>query len=540
LLDLHQVRRTGDDAATALLPPLHHLTCCPPELLAYQKATVARASERSAGGKIAIDPDIDDPDGQASAERDPADLCTAQVDLWMFGCVLCELMLGVPLTHIDAEELWQRPPKPKLHPWQVEAQAAAREARKAEAAAEYVKQQVIAGRLVLDENDDVMTGVVSLPPMPETPEEPALYRLPAYLAPGGEAGLDRLSYTLINGLLGLPSGAPRSGLVEPKRLLPLEALQHKFFMGGVPRLVSSAAKAKQLQLDFEGEEDEDDIHPDDGEAVPPPTSNEQEVKDGRRKPVRTLDEKGNLVTQVWRWSPEELRWTTAKQSRPVLPVVPVPQPMPDGSQAETPTINLAGSTVGTFGMGGEVDWIRRLRRDQHLPYPTMWAILPADPNPHLEPQLDEMGARPEAGMELGEGGSAEGAKGLNPLPSRWAKLEGWGRQSFNLHLLCEWEHGHFIHERYGYPIFKPRETYASHSVACACMCTGNSLFPVPQARSARTPVPEAAHRVEWPPRPAREMPASHPVRKGASVTCPSKTHYTELHCANMHFAAFHA
>ena len=35
-----------------------------------------------------------------------------------------------------------------------------------------------------------------------------------------------------------------------------------------------------------------------------------------------------------------------------------------------------------------------------------------------------------------------------------------GRQSFSLHLMCEWEHGHFLHERYGYPIFKPRETLA--------------------------------------------------------------------------------
>ena len=95
----------------------------------------------------------------------------------------------------------------------------------------------------------------------------------------------------------------------------------------------------------------------------------------------------------------------------------------------------------------------------------MWAILPADPNPQLEPNPDAIGSVPEPGIELSEGGSAEGAKGLNPLPSRWAKLETWGRQSFNLHLMCEWEHGHFIHERYGYPIFKPRETYASICVA---------------------------------------------------------------------------
>lgn len=533
LIDLHLARGTGDDAATAMLPPNHHITCCPPELLAYQKAIGARASERSAGGKIAIDPDIDDPDGEASAERDPADLCTAQVDLWMFGCVLCELMLGVPLTHVDAEELWQRPPKPKLHPWQVEALAAQREARKAEEAAEYARQQIAAGHLMLDDNDDLMTGAVSLPPMPDTPEEPAVYRLPAYLAPGGEAGLDRLSYALINGLLGLPSGAPRSGLVEPKRLLPLEALQHKFFMGGVPRLVSSAAKARQLELDFEGEEDEDDVHPADVGAVPPPLPHEQEVKDGRRKPVRTLDEKGNLVTQVWRWSVEEGRWTTSKQAGPVLPVVPVPQPMPDGSQAATPTINMAGSTVGTFGMGGEVDWIRRLRRDQHLPYPTMWAILPADPNPLLEPQPDEIGATP--GMELSAGGSAEGAKGLNPLPSKWAKLETWGRQSFNLHLMCEWEHGHFIHERYGYPIFKPRETYGSRSFACTCERTVfNPLFLVPQARPACTSVSEAAHGVEWTPGPARYMPTSHPIRQGVSVHGRITLHCTALHSLPAH------
>jgi hypothetical protein len=463
LLDMHLLREAGDDAATAMLPPMHHLTCCPPELLAHAKAT--RALERSPSGKRVIEIDPNDPEGPAkaaaataAAERDPADLCTAQVDLWMFGCVLCELMLGVPLIHVNVEELWQRPPKPKLHPWQVEAQAAAREARKAEEAAEHAREQIAAGRLMLEENDDLLTGTVSLPPMPDTPEPEALYRLSAYLAPGGEAGLDRLSYTLINGLLGLPSGAPRSGLVEPARLLPLEALQHKFFMGGVPRLVSSAERARQLALDFDGEEDEDDIPPADADSVPPPLSHEQDVKDRRRKPVRTLDEKGNLVTQVWRWSPEEGRWTTNKQAAPVLPVVPVPQPMPDGSQAENPTINMAGSTVGTFGMGGGVDWIRRLRRDQHLPYPTMWAILPADPNPRLEPNAEGVGAESVPGMELGEGGTAEAAKGLNPLPSRWAKLETWGRQSFNLHLMCEWEHGHFIHERYGYPIFKPRET----------------------------------------------------------------------------------
>ena len=184
---------------------MHHLTCCPPELLAHAKAT--RALERSPSGKRVIEIDPNDPEGPAkaaaataAAERDPADLCTAQVDLWMFGCVLCELMLGVPLIHVNVEELWQRPPKPKLHPWQVEAQAAAREARKAEEAAEYAREQIAAGRLMLEENDDLLTGTVSLPPMPDTPEPEALYRLSAYLAPGGEAGLDRLSYTLINGL----------------------------------------------------------------------------------------------------------------------------------------------------------------------------------------------------------------------------------------------------------------------------------------------------------------------------------------------------
>jgi hypothetical protein len=313
---------------------------------------------------------------------------------------------------------------------------------------------------MLEENDDLLTGALleSLPPPPDTPEEPALFRLPAYLAPGGEAGLDRLSFTLINALLGLPSAAPRSGMVEPLRLLPMEALQHKFFMGGVPRLQSVVQdKARQMALDFEGEEDEDDIPPADVDSVPPPDPRDQEVKDRRRKPVRTLDERGNLVTEVWRWSPEENKWTTNKQQGLSLPVVPVPQPQPDGSQPEHPTINMAGSTVGSFGKGGGVDWIRRLRRDQHLPFPTLWAILPADPNPKLEPHMQGEG---ESGVETGEGGSAEAARGLNPMPSRWAKLETWGRQSFNLHLMCEWEHGHFIHERYGYPIFKPRETLA--------------------------------------------------------------------------------
>lgn len=341
---------------------------------------------------------------------------------------------------------------------QVEEQAVEREARKVEEAAEHAKRQAVAARLMLEEDDDHNTGAVSMPQLPDTPEEPALYRLPSYLAPRGEAGLDRLSFELMNGLLGLPSSAPRFGRVEPSRLLPLEALQHKYFRGGVPRVMSSTEKARQRALDFAGEEDEEDVPETDANAVPAPRAEDQAVKDGRLKSVRGLDAKGNLETQVWRWSAEANRWETNKQVGKVMPAAPVPQPNLDGSPlAQPPNFNMAGSTAGTFGRGGAVDWIRRLRRDQKLPYPTMWAILPSDPNPRLEPGAAAAGEG-EPGMQLGEGGSAEGASGLNPLPSRWAKLETWGRQSFTLHLMCEWEHGHFIHERYGYPIFKPRET----------------------------------------------------------------------------------
>ena len=123
LLDMYLLREPGEEAAAALLPPVQRLTYCPPELLAYWKAT---RDPSQTDGQSPHEAESKDSEGAqnaaaaaAAAARDPATLCTAQVDLWMFGCVLCELMLGVPLIHVDAEELWQRPPKPKLHPWQV-------------------------------------------------------------------------------------------------------------------------------------------------------------------------------------------------------------------------------------------------------------------------------------------------------------------------------------------------------------------------------------------------------------------------------------
>ena len=72
------------------------------------------------------------------------------------------------------------------------------------------------------------------------------------------------------------------------------------------------------------------------------------------------------------------------------------------------------------------------------------------------PEISEGGRPPAAaGPSI-----APGATLPTLFPSRWGKIESWGRQSFSLHLLCEWEHGHFLHERYAYPIFKPRETIA--------------------------------------------------------------------------------
>ena len=61
---------------------------------------------------------------------------------------------------------------------QVEEQAVEREARKVEEAAEHAKRQAVAARLMLEEDDDHNTGAVSMPQLPDTPEEPALYRLP--------------------------------------------------------------------------------------------------------------------------------------------------------------------------------------------------------------------------------------------------------------------------------------------------------------------------------------------------------------------------
>ena len=76
----------------------------------------------------------------------------------------------------------------------------------------------------------------------------------------------------------------------------------------------------------------------------------------------------------------------------------------------------------------QIDWIRQLRRADKLAYPTLWTILPAP-------------------AQFGSG--------------HWASMERWGGGSFKLHLLCEWQGGHFLHERYAYPIFKPRVIFSS-------------------------------------------------------------------------------
>jgi hypothetical protein len=46
-------------------------------------------------------------DRAAAAKVQLTSLCSAEVDLWMVGCLVAELLLGVPLIHVDAQELWQ-------------------------------------------------------------------------------------------------------------------------------------------------------------------------------------------------------------------------------------------------------------------------------------------------------------------------------------------------------------------------------------------------------------------------------------------------
>ena len=72
--------------------------------------------------------------------------------------------------------------------------------------------------------------------------------------------------------------------------------------------------------------------------------------------------------------------------------------MPLAGSPDAQTERLGGGRAGGVGAaamgeglgqqprrGGSVDWIRKLRREQCLPVPTMWAILPSEPNPRLEP-----------------------------------------------------------------------------------------------------------------------------------------------------------
>ena len=65
------------------------------------------------------------------------------------------------------------------------------------------------------------------------------------------------------------------------------------------------------------------------------------------------------------------------------------------------------------------------------------------------------------------------------LGGRWASLDRWGRDSFQLHLLCEWGCGHFMHERYGYPIFKPQDQLGKLAPAMLSLGAGMPTPPLP-------------------------------------------------------------
>jgi hypothetical protein len=471
------------------------------------------------------------------------------------------------------------PPAKQLHPWQAKEQQALRAARKAKQAAALQKRLITAAALTLPEGVRPETPTVTLP---ETPGPPPCFQLPPYLTPPhGEVALDRLSFDLINGLLGLPSAAPRRGAVDPPRSAALTALTHAFFGGAIPRL-RQLDRAAEAAADFRGGEDHDATAA--RQELVAATSAQDDAPrdpDGRALLGRALDASGAVVRDeqrqfmvdpLVRRDAEDLqpqggalregeRWASTLLEPPRVPAVPVPAAGPRGSSA---ALKAAGGAAMGEGLGqppkpgGAVDWVRRLRRAQRLPVPTMWAILPSDPNPRLEPGraaaaqepfrprcLKQLALYPaplvddrardclrpgesfaiesrlpcgpeEAGREwlevrlgtrygwvkallgvevevppldtddkadtdaailpprpeVAEGGRPPVAQGVSAggdavhaplpqlMPSRWARLEQWGRQSFSLHLMCEWEHGHFLHERYAYPIFKPKDTLA--------------------------------------------------------------------------------
>ena len=147
----------------------------------------------------------------------------------MAGCLLAEMLLGVPLVHTDARVVAITvSPKP-LHPWQEQTLQAERVDRPVREAIAIQKKIHIAASSGKFENERLPLQKEAVSDYSPAPAE---YRLPPYLTPpDGEVALDRLAFGLINDLLGLPTAAPHQGSLLKQRIMADEALKHAFFGG---------------------------------------------------------------------------------------------------------------------------------------------------------------------------------------------------------------------------------------------------------------------------------------------------------------------